>query len=79
MTIVSIDVAATKAPEPSLSEQEAACLAEWSRSAIDAALHAGLIAMPWRPTVAVYDRLAGYYAAGLSPAEGAEALFAVRH
>jgi hypothetical protein len=62
-----------------LSEAEQAMLSEWSRSAIDAALHAGLIVVPWKPTLGVYEQLAGYYSAGLTPEEGAHALFATRH
>ena len=57
---------------------ERAKLEEWTRSAIDAALHAGLVTLPWRPSEHMYDALAGYYAAGLTPDEGAEALFATR-
>jgi hypothetical protein len=62
-----------------LSDCEQAMLSEWSRSAIDAALHAGFIVMPWRPTDGIYDQLAGYYASGLTPEEAAQALFAIRH
>lgn len=61
-----------------LSDREQQMLAEWTRSAIDAALHAGLVTLPWRPSEQVHAALAGYYAAGLSPTEGAEALFATR-
>lgn len=62
-----------------LSDVECAKLAEWTRSAIDAALYAGLVTLPWHPSERVHTALAGYYAAGLSPAEGAAALFATRH
>ena len=48
-------------------------------SALDAAVYAGFVALPWRPAEYVYGTLHGYYLAGLTPAEGAEALFAVRH
>lgn len=60
-------------------DAELAMLEEWTRSAIDAALHAGLVTLPWRPKAHVYDALAGYYQAGLTPEEGAAALFATRH
>jgi hypothetical protein len=59
-------------------DAERAKLEEWTRSAIDAAIYAGLVTLPWRPAEHVYDALAGYYTAGLTPAEGAEALFATR-
>lgn len=61
-----------------LSDVERAKLSEWTRSAIDAALHAGLVTLPWRPSERVHTALAGYYAAGLTPEQGAEALFATR-
>lgn len=62
-----------------LSDVERAKLAEWVRDSIDAAVYAGLVTLPWRPSERVHTALAGYYAAGLSPAEGATALFATRH
>lgn len=61
------------------SEREAQMLSEWTRSAVDAAVYAGHVSLPWRPSGRVYGALHGYYLAGLTPAEGAEALFAVRH
>lgn len=61
-----------------MDARQAAMLAEWTRSAIDAAVYAGLVTLPWRPAEHVYGTLHGYYLAGLTPAEGAEALFAVR-
>lgn len=60
-------------------ERERAMLEEWTRSAFDAAVYAGLVTPPWRPTEHAYGLLHGYYLAGLTPVEGAEALFAVRH
>ena len=54
-------------------------IAEWTRSALDAAVYAGFVALPWRPAEYVYGTLHGYYLAGLTPADAAEALFAVRH
>lgn len=61
-----------------LSEAQRAQLAEWTRDAFDAAVAAGYVIPPWRPSAGMHDALAGYYRAGLSPAEGAEALFATR-
>lgn len=60
------------------AEREAQMLTEWTRSAVDAAVYAGLVTLPWRPAEYVYGALHGYYLAGLTPAEGAEALFATR-
>lgn len=61
------------------AEREAQILTEWTRSAVDAAVYAGFVALPWRPSEHVYGALHGYFLVGLTPAEGAEALFAVRH
>ncbi|MFT0167498.1 hypothetical protein ACLKMY_00520 [Paraburkholderia mimosarum] len=61
-----------------LSDVEQAKLFEWSRDAFDAAVAAGFVKPPWRPSPAMRESLAGYYSAGLTPAEGAEALFATR-
>lgn len=61
-----------------LSIVEQAKLAEWSRDTFDAAVAAGFISPPWRPSPAMREALAGYYEAGLSPADGAQALFATR-
>lgn len=61
------------------SEREMAMLEEWTRSAMDAAVYAGLVTPPWRPSENAYSSLHGYYLAGLTPADAAEALFAVRH
>jgi hypothetical protein len=62
-----------------MAEREQAMLQEWTRSCLDAAVYAGLVTPPWRPAEHVYGQLYGYYTAGLTPAEGAEALFARRH
>lgn len=62
-----------------LSEREQAILFEWTRSVLDAAVYAGLIVPPWRPTEHVYSLLHGYFGLGFTPEEGAEALFARRH
>ena len=61
------------------SNREAQMIAEWTRSALDAAVYAGFVALPWRPAEYVYGILHGYYLAGLTPVDAAEALFAVRH
>ena len=60
------------------TEREQAMRAEWQRDVIDAAAYAELIKLPWVPSPAMREALAGYYEAGLSPADAAEALFAVR-
>jgi hypothetical protein len=62
-----------------MSEREQAMLSEWTRVVIDEALAAGFIEMPWRPKADVYDRLTGYYSAGLTPAEAAQGCFTVHH
>jgi hypothetical protein len=62
-----------------MSDREQAILYEWTRSATDSAFHAGYITRSWSPSDAVCNRLRGYFEAGLSPDEAAEALFAVRH
>jgi hypothetical protein len=62
-----------------MSERDQAMLHEWTRSACDAALHAGLVESPWRPSERVIGVLQSYYVIGMTPAEGAEALFATRH
>lgn len=61
------------------SNREAQMIAEWTRSALDAAVYAGFVALPWRPAEYVYGTLHGYYLAGLTPGDAAEALFATRH
>ncbi len=62
-----------------MSDAEQAMLYEWSRTAIDEALAANLVSIPFRPTASFYDQLAGYYGAGLTPAEAAQAAFGVHH
>lgn len=61
-----------------ISDVELAKLSEWTRDAFDAVVCAGYIVPPWRPSDAMQAALAGYYSAGLTPVEGAEALFATR-
>lgn len=62
-----------------MTEREQEELAFWTRSALDAAVYAGLITPPWRPTEHAYGVLHGYFGAGLSPEDAAQALFGVRH
>ncbi|WP_234775192.1 hypothetical protein [Paraburkholderia tropica] len=61
-----------------LSDAERATLEEWSLAVVDEVFSAGYVAPPWRPSLAMHESLAGYFSAGLTPAEGAEALFATR-
>lgn len=61
-----------------LSERDAAILSEWTRDAYDAAVHAGFVTPPWRPSPAMREALVGYFEAGLTPGEAAMALFATR-
>lgn len=62
-----------------MSEREQAILSEWTRSVYDAALHAEYIASRWRPSDGAILRLNGYFGAGLTPAEAADALFSTHH
>lgn len=62
-----------------LSEAEQAALTEWTRVAFDEAVAAGYIVPPWHPTLGAYEQMHGYYIAGLTPAEAAQAMFATRH
>lgn len=62
-----------------MSDRERLILSEWTRSMIDAAVYAGHIALPWRPTDRQYGALHACYEAGLTPEDGAEVLFAQRH
>jgi hypothetical protein len=62
-----------------LSDREQQIIAEWTRDCVNAAVYAGFVQLPWRPTERIVGALHSYYAAGMTPAEGAEALFARRH
>jgi hypothetical protein len=62
-----------------LTEAEQAALTEWTRVAFDEAVVAGYIVPPWRPTLQAYEQMHGYYVSGLTPAEAAQAMFAIRH
>ncbi len=61
-----------------MDEIQQAKLTEWTFEAFDAAVAAGFVTPPWHPSPAMRESLAGYFSAGLTPAEGAEALFATR-
>ncbi|MFM0503945.1 hypothetical protein [Paraburkholderia caffeinilytica] len=61
-----------------MSERDQAMLSEWVRDAFDAAVHAGYISPPWKPSAAMRNTLQSYYVSGLNPAEAAQALFATR-
>jgi hypothetical protein len=62
-----------------MSDRDQAMLFEWTRSVIDAVVYSGHITPPWRPTEHVYSLLHGYFGMGMTPTEGAEAMFAPRH
>lgn len=62
-----------------LTEAEQAALTEWTAVAFDEAVAAGYVVPPWRPTLQAYESMHGYFLAGLTPAEGAQAMFATRH
>jgi hypothetical protein len=62
-----------------LSDREQAILAEWTRSAFDCAVAEGWIVPPWRPSEEMYPRMHEYCRAGLTPSEGAQALFGTWH
>ena len=62
-----------------LTEAESAMLFEWTRSALDEAVVAGFVTPPWRPTEEMYARMHGYYRAGLTPSEAAQAAFGTKH
>lgn len=62
-----------------MSEAEQAALASWTSVAFDAAVLAGYIVPPWRPSLEAYEAMHELFIFGFSPAEGAEAMFAPRH
>lgn len=62
-----------------INEAEQATLASWVSVAFDAAVQAGYIVAPWRPSREAYVAMRELYLFGFSPAEGAEAMFAPRH
>jgi hypothetical protein len=62
-----------------LTEAEQAALSQWTSVAFDAAVLAGYVIPPWRPSLEAYEAFYEYFVFGFSPAEGAEAIFSVRH
>jgi hypothetical protein len=62
-----------------VSDAEREKLTSWTMVAFDEAVRAGYIVPPWRASDAMCERMTGYYEAGLTPAEAAEAAFSVRH
>ena len=62
-----------------MSASEQAILSEFSHDVFDAAVRAGHIIPPWRPNREAYVMLHEYMLFHFSPAQTAEALFAVRH
>lgn len=61
-----------------MTQAEQAMLSEWTRDAFHAAVHAGYVVAPWRPTDDACRVLRGYHTAGLTPAEAAQAFFSTR-
>jgi hypothetical protein len=51
----------------------------WTRAWYDQALEAKFICPPYRPDTKALQRLRGYFNAGLSPAEAAQAYFGRKH
>lgn len=66
-------------PEPLLSIDEKLALQRWTLESFDFLMLSGAIEIPWSPSDAEYDALVGYYRAGLTSGDAAEALFAPRH
>lgn len=62
-----------------LTEAEREMLFEWTRTAVDEVVVAGFVIPPWRPTEEMYERMHGYYRAGLTPMEAAQAAFGTKH
>lgn len=62
-----------------MTEAEQAILTEWARVAFDEAVAAGYIVPPWHPTRQAYEQMHGYYTAGLTPADAAQAMFGTHH
>lgn len=61
-----------------MTDCEQAIQSEWTRDVFDAAVRAGYISPPWKPSDGALEMLRGYYVSGLTPEEGAQALFATR-
>lgn len=62
-----------------MSEAEQAMLFEFGRDVFNAAVSAGYLAPPWKMSHDGYVAMHEYMLFHFSPAETAEALFAVRH
>lgn len=62
-----------------MTETEQAALASWTSVAFDAAVSAGYITPPWRPSREAYVAIHELYLFGFDPAQAAEAMFAPRH
>ena len=62
-----------------MTASEQAILSEFSRDVFDAAVRAGYVIPPWKPTGEACAMLHEYMLFHFSPAQTAEALFAVRH
>lgn len=54
-------------------------LDQWTRAWFDEAVAAAFIRPPYRPDTVTIKRLRGYFNAGLSPAEAAQACFGRKH
>lgn len=62
-----------------VSEAEEAKFHEWMLVVASLAFKVGHIDRRWSATQSQCDSLRGYFSAGLTPDEGEQALFAVRH
>ena len=62
-----------------MTEHEQAMFHEWMRVVASLAFDVGHIERKWRGTDRQCESLKGYFDAGLTPDEGEQALFAVRH
>lgn len=54
-------------------------LDQWTRAWFDQAVEAEFIHPPYHPDNSILKRLRGYFHAGLSPAEAAQACFGRKH
>jgi hypothetical protein len=62
-----------------VSLMDAQRLDQWTRAWFAEAVEAEFIRPPYRPDTATIKRLRGYFNAGLSPAEAAQACFGRQH
>jgi hypothetical protein len=63
----------------SLTPQLARDLIAWTRAWFDRVVAANFVRPPYYPDATTVKRLQGYFHAGLSPAEAAEACFGTKH